>query len=345
MRHVSPAAAGSRVGVDRRASPRRARHHGMDRIRLGRAGAVHAVLGAAQLCFSRATAPARRFRRRCRSCLSSLVIVLSQLKFIDPLDGDQLLRRPDRRFRHHRFLLSIFPDLRIMAVVGAADRRSGAGADLADRSVPRAAADRAARRGGLLALPSPAWSLAVPEEPWEQFQGVNHVSTFVRSGVTTAYELDHQGLDRFRYRRRRTSFAPRRASRAACPASRRTSSWCSTSRASTPARFPASSCRRATARISVRSTARRASLLVEGSGGPSWYTEYNVLTGLSARSYGRLSYYVTRIAAGRVERGLPQALRRCGYKTFTLYPAYGAFLSARNSRTPPASSASSIPPR
>ena len=54
-----------------------------------------------------------------------------------------------------------------------------------------------------------------------------------------------------------------------------------------------------------------------------------VQTGLSARSYGRLSYYVTRIAAGRVERGLPQALRRCGYKTVTLYPAYGAFLSAR----------------
>ena len=71
------------------------------------------------------------------------------------------------------------------------------------------------------------------------------------------------------------------------------------------------------------------SLFVEGSGGPTWYTEYNVLTGLSARSYGRLSYYVTRIAAGRVERGLPQALRRCGYKTISLYPAYGAFLSAQ----------------
>ena len=42
-----------------------------------------------------------------------------------------------------------------------------------------------------------------------------------------------------------------------------------------------------------------------------------------------MSYYVTRIAAGRVERGLPQALRRCGYKTISLYPAYGAFLSAR----------------
>ena len=28
--------------------------------------------------------------------------------------------------------------------------------------------------------------------------------------------------------------------------------------------------------------------VVEGVGGPSWYTEYNVLTGLSVRSFGRI---------------------------------------------------------
>ena len=44
-------------------------------------------------------------------------------------------------------------------------------------------------------------------------------------------------------------------------------------------------------------------------------------------------FHLTRIAAGRVERGLPQSLRRCGYKTFSLYPAYGAFLSARRFQT------------
>src|SRR5439155_25904702 len=71
------------------------------------------------------------------------------------------------------------------------------------------------------------------------------------------------------------------------------------------------------------------SLVVEGSGGPTWYTEYNVLTGLSARSFGRFKFYVTRIAADRVERGLPRALARCGYKTFTLYPSPGDFLGAR----------------
>jgi hypothetical protein len=70
--------------------------------------------------------------------------------------------------------------------------------------------------------------------------------------------------------------------------------------------------------------------LTESVGGPSWYTEYNVLAGLSARSFGKFAYHVTQIAAGRVERGLPTALRRCGYRTFSIYPALGAFMSARS---------------
>jgi hypothetical protein len=49
-------------------------------------------------------------------------------------------------------------------------------------------------------------------------------------------------------------------------------------------------------------------LVVEGAGGPSWFTEYNVLTGLSVRSYGRFATSVTRIAAGRVGRGLPHVI-------------------------------------
>jgi hypothetical protein len=68
----------------------------------------------------------------------------------------------------------------------------------------------------------------------------------------------------------------------------------------------------------------------ESNGGPSWFTEYNVLAGLSSRSFGRFAYFVTRIASGRVERGLPLSLRRCGYDTISLYPAFGAFMSARS---------------
>jgi Sulfatase len=74
-------------------------------------------------------------------------------------------------------------------------------------------------------------------------------------------------------------------------------------------------------------------LLVEGAGGPSWYTEYNVISGLSARSYGGFAFFVTRIAAGRVERGLPRALQRCGYHTFTIFPVFGGFMGARSYQT------------
>src|SRR6187397_2888196 len=74
-------------------------------------------------------------------------------------------------------------------------------------------------------------------------------------------------------------------------------------------------------------------LVVEGVGGPSWFTEYNVLTGLSARSYGRFATSVTRIATGHVNRGLPLSLSRCGYKTYSLYPFYGAFLGSRGFQT------------
>jgi hypothetical protein len=74
-------------------------------------------------------------------------------------------------------------------------------------------------------------------------------------------------------------------------------------------------------------------VVVEGAGGPTWYTEYNVLTGLSSRSFGRFAEGVTRIAAGRVNRGLPHALRRCGYQTISAYPQPGAFLNARGFQT------------
>jgi hypothetical protein len=74
-------------------------------------------------------------------------------------------------------------------------------------------------------------------------------------------------------------------------------------------------------------------LLVEGVGGPSWFTEYNVLTCLSVRSFGRFATSVTRIAADHVYRGLPHTLQHCGYQTFSLYPFYGSFLGSRAFQT------------
>ena len=73
--------------------------------------------------------------------------------------------------------------------------------------------------------------------------------------------------------------------------------------------------------------------IVEGNGGPSWYTEYNVLSGLAARSYGRFAYFVSHIAAGRVNRGLPNALRRCGYQTTTIFPTRSEFMHAKSYQT------------
>jgi hypothetical protein len=78
---------------------------------------------------------------------------------------------------------------------------------------------------------------------------------------------------------------------------------------------------------------KKRSFLAEGAGGPTWFTEYNVLTGLSSRSFGRFADSLTRFAAGRVERGLPRALSRCGYRTFSLYPWLGNFLGARGFQT------------
>lgn len=71
-------------------------------------------------------------------------------------------------------------------------------------------------------------------------------------------------------------------------------------------------------------------LLVESHGGASWYSEFNVLTGLSSRSFGRFANFLPRIAAGRVKRGLAHSLQRCGYQSFSFYPSSSTFMSAKN---------------
>ena len=169
-------------------------------------------------------------------------------------------------------------------------------------------------------------------EPFEAYYGGNHLSAFARSGIDTVSELMTHGL---------MESDPEVADRLRS--------------------VEASACRPATkpphiilvhdeSSFDIRAVpgvkvpadyggyfrsfdGKRRHFIVEGAGGPSWYSEYNVLAGLSARSFGRFAYYVTQIAAGRVERGLPTALRRCGYRTFSIYPALGAFMSAKNFQT------------
>src|SRR5262245_1924528 len=84
----------------------------------------------------------------------------------------------------------------------------------------------------------------------------------------------------------------------------RTSFCCTMNLASTSPRPPVSMCRPDIFGIFDLDGKER-KLIVEGVGGPSWFTEFNMLTGLSVRSFGRFATSVTRIAAGRVYRGLP----------------------------------------
>jgi hypothetical protein len=179
---------------------------------------------------------------------------------------------------------------------------------------------------GLVAL-----ALAFPSDPWEEFYSENYFSKFTRSGVTAVGDLITRGV-----LESDATVTGHLAAAADAP--------CTLSK---PPHiimvFDESSFDiRQIAGVKVPAgygahfksdDGQQRAFIVEGAGGPSWFTEYNVLTGLSARSYGHFADFVTRIAAGRVERGLPHTLRKCGYKTFTLYPMYGAFLSARHFQT------------
>jgi hypothetical protein len=175
-------------------------------------------------------------------------------------------------------------------------------------------------------------SFAVPTDREDEFAPHQYVSKFARSAAVAAVDLATRGVFEA------DSGLPDQASLAAgqaCQTSRKLphivmvfdeSSFDATMMpgvkvgADYHARFRSSD-------------GKKRSFVVEGAGGPSWYTEYNVLTGLSVRSYGRFAESVTRLAAGRVKRGLPYALRACGYTTYSLYSWFGAFVGARGFHT------------
>ena len=174
-----------------------------------------------------------------------------------------------------------------------------------------------------------AVSVAQPQEDWETFLGGGYVSKFARSGVTALSELMLHGYmesdavvtDRLKLLPDATCAPAQKPPHIIMVHDESSFDIRVAPGVKVPAGYGSHF-------LSFDGKARH--FVVEGAGGPSWYTEYNVLAGLSARSFGKFSYYVTRIAAGRVERGLPTALRRCGYHTFSIYPALGAFMSARS---------------
>jgi phosphoglycerol transferase MdoB-like AlkP superfamily enzyme len=175
-------------------------------------------------------------------------------------------------------------------------------------------------------------TLLHPQEEWEAFFGDSYVSKFSRSGVAAVSALLTQGYmesdatvtDRLRTLPEATCEPARKPPHIILVHDESSFDIRVAPGIKVPAGYGS---------YFKSSDGRRRHFIAEGAGGPSWYTEYNVLAGLSARSFGRFAYYVTQIAAGRVERGLPTALRRCGYRTFSIYPAHGAFMSAKSFQT------------
>jgi hypothetical protein len=226
------------------------------------------------------------------------------------------------------FLLTIFPRLSIYILIGVLVAIPVVA--LVWRLDPFRLPRRKALAGVMVCLAGiGGLSLVSPYEPWENWQPHSVVSIFVRSGADAVSAFVRNG-----YMESDVTVTDRlkTTAQAACePAPRRPhiilihdESAFDIRHASGIAVPPGYG------RHFLSFDGRQRDLIVEAAGAPSWYTEYNVFAGLSARSFGRFAFFVTRIAAGRVRRGLPISLRRCGYRTFSLYPAHGAFMGAQS---------------
>ena len=230
------------------------------------------------------------------------------------------------------FLLEVFPGLRWwISLAAAATAVAIAIAWRLDRYRVRFQAGLAAFSASAAALV--AVSLFWPTGLNEDFEGRSYVSKFARTGVEAIHELSSRGyLDAVAHA---SAKAVTVADEFACHPARKpphiillhdelSFDITVAPGVNVPAGYD---------RHFQSFDGKMRKLLVEGVGGPSWYTEFNVLTGLSVRSFGRFATAVTRMAAGHIYRGLPRVLQQCGYETFSLYPFYGSFLGSRAFQT------------
>jgi hypothetical protein len=225
------------------------------------------------------------------------------------------------------FLLAALPSLRLP--IAAAAIATAVFLALAWHLDPVRIRARTSSLCGLLCLGSIiALSLARPTDLRENFLGQNYVSKFARTGIEAIYELlSHGYLDADV----RVAEGPKSNQPTTC---KPTAALPNIILLHDESSFditaaPGIKVPPGYERYFQSFDGKARKLVVEGAGGPSWFTEYNVLTGLSVLSFGRFATSVTRIAAGHIRRGLAYSLSQCGYKTFTLYPFYGAFLGSR----------------
>ena len=231
------------------------------------------------------------------------------------------------------FLLAVFPSLRWwIALAAIANVVAVAIAWLPDRRRISARQCLAGFFASAVALT--AVSLLWPTGLTEDFEDRSYVSKFARTGVEAVYELMTRGyLDVDTAGRAaeqpmaaagQTCLPPRKLPHILLLHDESSFDLAAVSEVRVPAGYH---------RHFQSFDGKSRKLRVEGVGGPSWFTEFNVLTGLSVRSFGRFATSVTRIAAGHVFRGLPRTLSGCGYQTFSLYPFYGSFIGSRAFQT------------
>jgi hypothetical protein len=174
------------------------------------------------------------------------------------------------------FLLAAFPSLRIPITVTAI--ATAVFLALAWQLDPVRIRARTSSLCGLLCLSSIiALSLGRPTDLHEDFLGQNYVSKFARTGIEAIYELLTDIWTRM--------CASPKALNPTCqaPANQqphfRTLSCCTKSSFDITA-APGTKVPPGYERYFQSFDGKARKLLVEGAGGPSWFTEYNVLTGL-----------------------------------------------------------------
>ena len=181
------------------------------------------------------------------------------------------------------FLHSIFPQLKTQSIVLVAIAVPVMW--LVWRADPfRVRRATAAAGAGVCMLGIVGLSVANPEQPWEPFQGVNHISNLARSGVvsvshltsTTGWiEADSKSLVGSAQATPLTTCTPR-GKRPNIIMVLDESSFDITA-------APGIKVPEDYRNYFKSSDGQRRSFVTESSGGPTWYTEFNVLTGLSAR--------------------------------------------------------------